>query len=88
MVRDSREDLKHWAIRNRISLEELKQNVNYVVESGDLQLEKKQMHIMACTVDPYGNPYVPGNSIKGMLRTILLYADILKNPGEYRRNRK
>lgn len=41
MVRDSREDLKHWAIRNRISLEELKQNVNYVVESGDLQLEKK-----------------------------------------------
>ena len=88
MVRDSREDLKHWAIRNRISLEELKQNVNYVVESGDLQLEKKQMHIMACTVDPYGNPYVPGKSIKGMLRTILLYADILKNPGKYRRNRK
>lgn len=39
---------------------------------------------MACTVDPYGNPYIPGSSIKGMLRTVLLYADILKRPEKYR----
>lgn len=36
--------------------------------------------------DPYGNPYIPGSSIKGMLRTILLAADIMKNPLYYKQD--
>lgn len=33
--------------------------------------------------DAYGLPYVPGSSLKGMLRTILLAYDIEKNPRRY-----
>lgn len=33
--------------------------------------------------DAYGLPYIPGSSIKGMLRTILLAYDICKNSGKY-----
>ncbi|MFR5915559.1 MAG: type III-A CRISPR-associated RAMP protein Csm5 [Blautia wexlerae] len=39
---------------------------------------------MTCITDPYGNPYVPGSSLKGMLRTILLSRDILQNREKYR----
>lgn len=35
--------------------------------------------------DPYGMPYVPGSSLKGMLRTILLAYDIKNNQGKYRK---
>lgn len=30
--------------------------------------------------DPYGNPYIPGTSLKGALRTILLCSRLLKDP--------
>lgn len=33
--------------------------------------------------DPYGNPYIPGSSIKGMLRTAILFS-ILSEEEEYR----
>ena len=46
-------------------------------------MEKGRTQIMACAVDPYGNPYIPGSSIKGMLRTVLLCADILRNAEKY-----
>ncbi len=35
--------------------------------------------------DAYGKPYVPGSSIKGMLRTILLAYDICNNREKYRK---
>ena len=38
-----------------------------------------QQHIK----DPYGNPYIPGSSIKGMIRTIMLAYDIINNPEKY-----
>lgn len=41
--------------------------------------------IMGFVKDPYGKPYIPGSSIKGMLRTILMGAEILQNPGKYKR---
>ena len=34
---------------------------------------------------PYCKPYIPGSSIKGMLRTILLADDILVNSEKYAR---
>ena len=49
-------------------------------------MEKGRMQIMNFMRDPYGNPYIPGSSIKGMLRTILLAADIMKNPLYYKQD--
>lgn len=37
----------------------------------------------ACVKDAEGRPYLPGSSIKGMLRTALLATIILKNPKAY-----
>lgn len=34
--------------------------------------------------DPYGMPYIPGSSLKGMLRTALLAYDIKQNPSKFR----
>ena len=87
MVVDGREDLKHWVERNRISLDEIKCCMKYKINVGDIQMEKGRMQIMNFMRDPYGNPYIPGSSIKGMLRTILLAADIMKNPLYYKQDK-
>lgn len=84
MVTDTKEDLQHWAVRNRIPKEELKKCMKYIENTGDLQLEKGRKQIMACIADPFGNPYIPGSSIKGMLRTILLCAELIKKPEKYK----
>ena len=86
MVKDTREDLKHWAMRNRISTDEMQRCMAYTLNAGDMQLEKGKMQIMACMKNPYGQPYIPGSSIKGMLRTILLCDEIMQNPEKYRRH--
>lgn len=78
MVKDTREDLKHWAMRNRISTDEMQRCMAYTLNAGDMQLEKGKMQIMACMKNPYGQPYIPGSSIKGMLRTILLCDELCR----------
>lgn len=57
--------------------------MKYTMDAGDIQREKGRMQIMACIKDPYGNPYIPGSSIKGMLRTILLCAELMKQEKKY-----
>lgn len=88
MLEDAREDLKHWASRNKISKQELEDCMKYTVNAGDIQMEKGRMQIMAFVTDPYGTPYIPGSSIKGMLRTALLCSDILENETKYDADRQ
>lgn len=56
MLEDAREDLKHWASRNKISKQELEDCMKYTVNAGDIQMEKGRMQIMAFVTDPYGTP--------------------------------
>ena len=84
MVRDTRTTLRQWADSHRIKPEELKACMKYIVDAGDMQQEKGRMQIMACIKDSYGQPYIPGSSVKGMLRTILLGADMIQHPAKYR----
>lgn len=83
---DTKEDLSHWAERCRVSLNELTKCLKYKVNTGDIQRNKGRMQIMSCMKDPYGNPYIPGSSIKGMLRTILLCDEMLRHPERYSRD--
>lgn len=85
MVVDTKEDLKHWAERNRLSMNDIESCLKYKVHAGDIQREKGRMQIMSCIKDPYGMPYVPGSSLKGMLRTILLCNELLQNPEKFRK---
>ena len=86
MVEDTREDLKHWSIRNHVSLTDLKRCMKYTENVGDRSEEKGRLQIMTCVTDPYGNPYIPGSSLKGMLRTILLSKDIDQDQIKYKRD--
>lgn len=86
MVMDTKEDLKHWTMRNHITLKEIEDCMKYEEKVGDRQEEKGKLQLMCCTADPYGNPYIPGSSVKGMLRTILLGSALLQRKGEYARN--
>ena len=83
MVRDTRTTLRQWSDSHRIKSDELKACMKYIVDAGDMQQEKGRMQIMACIKDPYGKPYIPGSSIKGMLRTILLGAEMIQHPEKY-----
>lgn len=85
ITENTREDLRRWLERNKISMAEAAKCMKYTLEAGDLEFERgKRVQIMEFIKDPYGNPYVPGSSVKGMLRTILMGGDILRQREKYR----
>lgn len=43
-------------------------------------IQKKTKNIQTFVKDPYGNPYIPGSSLKGMFRTIFQNDFYLKHP--------
>ena len=84
LMNDYRSDLETWMRDNRVSISEVDRAVRYAVSCGDrMELGKSKIQIMEFAKDPYGLPYVPGSSIKGMLRTILLGYEISQNPEKY-----
>lgn len=81
MVMDSRTDLGQWLKQNRIEIKEITPCMRYVLDNGDTVLQKgNRTQIMECIKDAYGLPYIPGSSIKGMLRTILLANELMEKP--------
>ena len=77
--------LTDWLKKQGIKLKEIEPMVNYALSCGDAVLEKgdNRLKIMECIKDPFGKPYIPGSSLKGMFRTILLGEDILCSPQKY-----
>lgn len=85
LLNNNRDDLTEWLRSQRISTDELTSVIRYRMDCGDAIVQKgKRPQVMECIKDAYGNPYVPGSSLKGMFRTIFLASDILKNPSDYR----
>lgn len=77
-------DLTDWLKRNDISGKDINRLIRYTLDCGDAIIEnKRKLQIKEFIKDAYGNPYIPGSSIKGMLRTILLGNNIIQNPMEY-----
>jgi CRISPR-associated protein Csm5 len=47
--------------------------MSYSLDSGDAVIEgRSRKEVLVCIKDAYGNPYIPGSSLKGALRTALL----------------
>ena len=44
-------------------------------------MEPKGMNISACLKDAYSMPYIPGSSVKGALRTAIVAAELMNDPG-------
>ena len=84
LMNDGCDDLETWMQDNRIGNSSVEKAVRYSVSSDDqIEFGKSKIKIKEFAKDPYGFPYVPGTSIKGMLRTILLGYEISQNPGKY-----
>lgn len=84
LLNNPKEDLKHWIMEQKIDRNEIRSCMKYVLENGDTSLARGvKTTIMECVKDAYGKPYIPGSSIKGMIRTILLSADIIQNKEKY-----
>lgn len=84
LLKKPKDDLKHWIMDQRISLAEMEPYMKYVLDCGDTSLARgTKTSIMECVKDAYGKPYIPGSSIKGMFRTILLAADIILHKEKY-----
>lgn len=77
--------LNFWLKKQGIEVKEIKPFIKYTMDCGDAIIERgaNRLQVMECIKDAYGNPYIPGSSLKGMFRTVLLGADILKNPKKY-----
>lgn len=84
--RNDRNDIKlqDWLERNHVKISDIQDCVKYTIDCGDaIQIDSNDMQISEHIKDPYGLPYIPGSSIKGMLRTMLLSSDIINNTDKY-----
>lgn len=80
----SRDDIGKWLVNNRVSAKEYLTCAKYQLDCGDSVVDShSKLEIREFIKDAYGLPYVPGSSIKGMLRTILQAYDINENPKKY-----
>lgn len=85
MLDSGNQELALWCRKNNITSNDYKACMKYSLECGDYIPKKgKKLQVMEFVKDGYGEPYIPGSSVKGMLRTVLLAADIRKNPEKYR----
>lgn len=84
MLGNYRMSLNEWLIKNRVSESEALKCQKYTLKNAEYEgVPGRSLQVMEFVKDAYGMPYVPGSSIKGMLRTILLGAELCKNPQKF-----
>ncbi|MBQ3546169.1 MAG: type III-A CRISPR-associated RAMP protein Csm5 [Lachnospiraceae bacterium] len=89
LLNENRKSLGEWFLDKRIKEEQIESWTKYKLDCADAIFEKgKTMQIMQCVKDAYGLPYIPGSSLKGMLRTILLAYNIHNNKADYSRAKR
>ena len=86
LMKDVRMDLYSWMRKNDISANEVEPYLKYKIPVGDMELnrDRAKWEIAECMKDAYGMPYVPGSSLKGALRTILM-ADRIHEKDMYKK---
>ena len=85
LMGSSREDVGRWLEAHKISQNQYMQCARYHLSCQDAVLDShSKLSILEFVKDAYGMPYVPGSSVKGMLRTILLANRIGNMPQDYR----
>lgn len=81
---NDRRNLAAWLLANKISSQDIKKWTKYELKYDDVDdIRGIEQQVMTFVKDPWGNPYVPGSSLKGMLRTALLTRYIRENGEEY-----
>lgn len=88
MMEDTWGDLQQFLYNNHIKTSEINSCFIYTLDAGDALKENgRKTEIGEFVKDPYGLPYVPGSSLKGMFRTILLSDEVMREQAKYARRR-
>lgn len=77
--------MQSWLYEEKVSSKDLRSFAAYEYSCGGVADLNTMKNILTCIKDPYGKPYIPGSSLKGALRTVLLGADILQHHEKYSR---
>ena len=86
MLKNDRMSLGNWILNQEIQVKDIQNCIRYRLKNSDMELEYgRPVQIMEYIKDSYGQPYIPGSSVKGMMRTILLCNDICEHPQKYER---
>lgn len=94
MLENKKSELWQWIQQENIPEERIEFWKKYSLYSGDIficQKKRKRItpkNIQAFIKDAYGMPYVPGSSIKGMIRTALLALEVREHPQKFSRVKK
>lgn len=84
VISGNKEYLAEWLRNYKYKKSDYDKWTKYELDCGDALIEKGvKPEILTFVKDPYHKPYIPGSSIKGLLRTILLNSDILQNNSFY-----
>lgn len=85
-ARQGKKTLSQWLREHQFRFEDYETWKLYKMDAGEAFLDPKSRpkEIEAFVKDAYGLPYVPGSSIKGMLRTAIIAWELHKNPDKYR----
>lgn len=86
-VDNSGKYLGKWLKECEIPLKEYSKFGGYYVEKYGKEL-KGVKEIMTCIKDAYGCPYIPGSSLKGAIRTVLLWNEIDRKYDQLSNERK
>lgn len=72
-------DIYYWFRNNAVTDSEISSIVDYTVSYNTLSKNENPYEINTFMKDAYSQPYIPGSSLKGALRTILLAYRLNKN---------
>ena len=78
----ARNDLTYWLNDKSIISAVAEKCTDYSVALSKLP-NLKSWKLSTFIKDPYGNPYIPGSSLKGLIRTLFLAKEIVDNPDDY-----
>ena len=86
LLGNTRPNMSYWLRQQKLTNEEMQQCTNYTISYAEKG--KQNFEIMEFVKDAYHMPYIPGSSLKGMLRTILLSSNILQRKEKYQKEAK
>ena len=88
--RNKQMTLSQWLAQHKFKEDDYKKWARYEMDAGDAFTDRncRPKDIDAFVKDAYGFAYVPGSSIKGMLRTVILIKELLEHTNKYENDKQ
>lgn len=91
MLDDTKKTLGQWIVDQRISEKYINAWTAYTLDAADAfkmtyrnEKPNSPKEIRTFVKDAYGMPYIPGSTIKGLIRTALIVSEVKKHPERFK----